>query len=214
MSCCLSVIEWTDEYGEEWTTECGCPECECPCDDCAECEDCDDLGVRQSRSARRRSFTKAEKEAMFAKQKGQCMYCGKREREYTYFDADHKTPFSLGGPTSLSNGQMLCRPCNTRKGDLTNREFRTRYKLIPASKAKGPPEEEILQEYFEKISKTIAKKKATKRRTQRRSAGQGVACCRSISVWENEVGEEWEIECTCPECECPCDDCAECVECY
>ena len=115
-----------------------------------------------------RSFNKAQKEAMFARQKGRCMYCGKKEREYTYLDADHKTPYSQGGRTSLANGQMLCRPCNTRKGDLTNGEFRKMYKLTPASKAKNPPTKVIPQKYFEKITKEIA----TKRNQRRRRAAQ------------------------------------------
>ena len=39
-----------------------------------------------------------------------------REEELTI---DHIKPWSLGGPTELSNAQLLCRPCNSR---LSNRE--------------------------------------------------------------------------------------------
>ncbi|WP_415272122.1 HNH endonuclease [Candidatus Pelagibacter sp. Uisw_121] len=30
---------------------------------------------------------------------------------------DHKKPWSKGGPTVLSNAQLLCRPCNSKKGN-------------------------------------------------------------------------------------------------
>ncbi|MBQ1667404.1 MAG: HNH endonuclease [Prevotella sp.] len=30
---------------------------------------------------------------------------------------DHIKPWSLGGPTVLSNAQLLCRTCNSRKGN-------------------------------------------------------------------------------------------------
>lgn len=32
------------------------------------------------------------------------------------FHADHKKPFSKGGPTELGNGQALCAACNLTKG--------------------------------------------------------------------------------------------------
>ncbi|MBR6190264.1 MAG: HNH endonuclease [Prevotella sp.] len=30
---------------------------------------------------------------------------------------DHKCPWSLGGRTELSNAQLLCRACNSRKSN-------------------------------------------------------------------------------------------------
>lgn len=46
----------------------------------------------------------------------QCADCGKwfAPDELTM---DHVTPWSLGGPTELSNAQLLCRPCNSKKGN-------------------------------------------------------------------------------------------------
>ncbi|MYD35568.1 MAG: HNH endonuclease [Dehalococcoidia bacterium] len=115
----------------------------------------------------RKSFGKKEREALFLSQGGRCMYCGKKEREVTYFDVDHKTPFSRNGRDTFANLQLLCRPCNTRKGDMTDGEFRKAYGLTAASKAKNPPTKVIPQSYFEKISKSRAakKKRSTRSRT-------------------------------------------------
>ena len=30
---------------------------------------------------------------------------------------DHKDPWSKGGRTELSNAELLCRPCNIKKGN-------------------------------------------------------------------------------------------------
>ncbi|MFY1026461.1 HNH endonuclease [Actinobacillus seminis] len=32
-------------------------------------------------------------------------------------EADHITPWSQGGKTDFSNGQMLCKGCNRKKSD-------------------------------------------------------------------------------------------------
>ena len=112
---------------------------------------------------KRKSFGKREKDALFKEQDGRCMYCGKKEREATYFQIDHKTAFARNGSDSFSNLQLLCGPCNNRKGTLTNGQFRKAFKLPAASKAKEPPTKVIPQSYFEKIAKEIAGKKSTKR---------------------------------------------------
>ena len=36
---------------------------------------------------------------------------------------DHVVPLSCGGPSTLSNLEMICRRCNTRKGPLTSKEY-------------------------------------------------------------------------------------------
>lgn len=113
---------------------------------------------------RRKSFGKREKELLFKDQNGKCMYCGKKEREATYFEIDHKTPMARDGSDSISNLQLLCGPCNKRKGAQTDGQFRKAFKLTPASKTKGPPTKVIPQSYFEKIAKEIAGKKSAKRK--------------------------------------------------
>ena len=81
-----------------------------------------------------------------------------------YFHVDHKTPVARAGSNRISNLQLICGPCNTRKGALTDSEFRRRYKLTPSRKVKEPPQKVIPQKYFEEISKTIATRKVKQRR--------------------------------------------------
>lgn len=61
-----------------------------------------------------RTFSKTQKSTMYQKQNGICPYCK------NFFDAknmhgDHIKPWSKGGKTELSNGQMLCGECNRKK---------------------------------------------------------------------------------------------------
>lgn len=44
-----------------------------------------------------------------------CQYCGAIEN----LEADHIWPRSMGGPFELWNMQVLCAPCNRRKGNRT-----------------------------------------------------------------------------------------------
>jgi 5-methylcytosine-specific restriction endonuclease McrA len=58
-----------------------------------------------------------------------CICCGS-EKNLTF---DHVIPLSKGGINSLANGQILCKKCNTVKGDeiLTVKELRKKlYKAI------------------------------------------------------------------------------------
>ena len=42
---------------------------------------------------------------------------GSPHEKRTYFTQDHIVPKSKGGPTDLDNLQVMCWPCNLRKGD-------------------------------------------------------------------------------------------------
>ena len=53
-----------------------------------------------------------------------CQYCGKC-LVIQNMVCDHLEPISNGGPSILSNLQMICARCNTRKGPLTHEEFVT-----------------------------------------------------------------------------------------
>lgn len=55
------------------------------------------------------------KAAVFARDKHRCRRCN------TIGDLtlDHIHPWSLGGPDTVDNLQVLCRPCNSSKGDRT-----------------------------------------------------------------------------------------------
>jgi len=63
-----------------------------------------------------RSFTDNEKRTLYERQKGICPSCNKYF-EYEQMQGDHITPWSEGGKTQLSNGQMLCKDCNRRKSN-------------------------------------------------------------------------------------------------
>ncbi len=110
----------------------------------------------------RKRIGKTERQMLYKVQGGRCMYCG-RKLSLADMHVDHKTPVVRRGSNSMSNLQLLCAPCNTRKGDMTEGEFRRAYKLTPSREAKGPPKKTIGLKHFEGISKTIAQKKAKDR---------------------------------------------------
>ncbi|MFC1672602.1 HNH endonuclease [Pseudomonadota bacterium] len=62
----------------------------------------------------KRTFTKRQRKTLQLLAGNQCCECG--EPLKPEFHADHKKPFSKGGPTILNNGQALCPKCNLRKG--------------------------------------------------------------------------------------------------
>ena len=61
-----------------------------------------------------RAFTDAQKLAAYERQTGFCADCG-QHFELSQMEADHITPWHLGGKTVAENCQMLCRECNRRK---------------------------------------------------------------------------------------------------
>jgi len=62
----------------------------------------------------KRVFSRRERTAMAVAQCRVCALCG---QEMTGpIEADHIVPFSLGGPTTMSNGQAACASCNRKKG--------------------------------------------------------------------------------------------------
>lgn len=89
---------------------------------------------------------------LFAKQKKKCMYCGKDKHEPNDLHLDHMTPIALGGSNDISNLQLLCGSCNSRKGTMTDDEFRKKYTLAPSSQVTDPPTKILLQSYFKQIA--------------------------------------------------------------
>ena len=61
-----------------------------------------------------RAFSDAMKLAAYERQGGICPHC-KGHFELSQMEADHITPWHLGGHTVKENCQMLCRDCNRRK---------------------------------------------------------------------------------------------------
>jgi len=62
-----------------------------------------------------RTFDKAMKRTVYERQGGICANCHEHF-EIGEMEADHITPWHLGGKTDIDNCQMLCRECNRRKG--------------------------------------------------------------------------------------------------
>lgn len=64
-----------------------------------------------------RAFTESQKREAYEKQTGVCPVC-KESFTFNDMEADHITPWSLGGKTNAENCKMLCRECNRRKSDI------------------------------------------------------------------------------------------------
>ena len=73
--------------------------------------------TRHERHLSIRTFTDNQKRAAYERQSGICPKCGKHF-DLNGMEADHITPWSIGGKTTPDNCQMLCKDCNRRKSDI------------------------------------------------------------------------------------------------
>lgn len=64
-----------------------------------------------------RAFTPNQKREAYEKQQGVCPVCAKHF-ELDEMEADHTTPWHLGGKTSSDNCKMLCQEDNRRKSGI------------------------------------------------------------------------------------------------
>ena len=62
-----------------------------------------------------RAFDNNTKREVYERQRGICPICG-QHYEIEQMEADHITPWRLGGRTVTDNCQMLCQKCNREKG--------------------------------------------------------------------------------------------------
>lgn len=53
--------------------------------------------------------------ALFRLQRSTCQHCGQTTQTQR-IEIDHVIPVALGGTNAFENLQLLCRPCNRRKG--------------------------------------------------------------------------------------------------
>jgi hypothetical protein len=66
----------------------------------------------QQTAYRRESLSAAVKREVWRRDDGRCSQCGSRER----LEYDHIIPVSQGGSNTVRNIELLCEPCNRRKG--------------------------------------------------------------------------------------------------
>lgn len=64
-----------------------------------------------------RAFKDNEKRKVYERQKGICAKCGNHFK-LDEMEADHITPWSRGGHTTIENCQMLCKNCNRTKSNI------------------------------------------------------------------------------------------------
>ena len=69
---------------------------------------------KDERNLNIRAFDLRMKREAYERQKGICPHC-KQHFEIEEMEADHITPWHLGGATIAENCQMLCKDCNRRK---------------------------------------------------------------------------------------------------
>ena len=102
---------------------------------------------RRIRPTKRASWPKGLKQSLMKRQDNTCAYCGYR-RIARSMDVDHIVPIARGGSNDMINLQVICSPCNQRKGVQTDEEFRSRYSgLIPQTRL-TPPRRRISQAEF------------------------------------------------------------------
>lgn len=63
-----------------------------------------------------RAFDMRMKREVYERQKGICPHC-KQHFDIKEMEADHITPWSEGGTTTIDNCQMLCKDCNRKKSN-------------------------------------------------------------------------------------------------
>ena len=74
------------------------------------------LLTREEKHLTIRAFTDSQKQKAYEKQKGYCPKCPKTKHwKLDEMEADHITPWHLGGKTVEENCQMLCKQHNREK---------------------------------------------------------------------------------------------------
>jgi len=79
-----------------------------------------------SRKDNQRDFTHVQKLTIFRRDKGNCQLKLKCEGVKVTWDdwhCDHKIPWSKGGKTTVTNGQVACTACNLSKGAVRDNEI-------------------------------------------------------------------------------------------
>ena len=102
---------------------------------------------RRIRPTERVTWPQGLKQRLMRRQDNTCVYCGYR-RTAASMDIDHIIPVVRGGSNNEDNLQVICRPCNQRKGLQTDEEFRARYSRLVPRRRLTPPSRRISQREF------------------------------------------------------------------
>ena len=102
---------------------------------------------RRIRPTERVAWPKGLKRELMKRQDNTCVYCGYRRIART-LDIDHIVPVVRGGSNDIGNLQVICRPCNQRKGIQSDEEFRARYASLIPQRRLTPPRRRISQAEF------------------------------------------------------------------
>ena len=78
----------------------------------------------RTQTGRRKPWTKADREHVFAKTKGHCCVCGIEMEQAGDWQIQHIIPFSLGGSNNYENLLPICGPCNLFSSNYTPKYVR------------------------------------------------------------------------------------------
>ena len=109
-------------------------------------------GERAIKATDRITWPKGWKEELGKLQDRRCMYCGARKL-LRNLQIDHVNPAVRGGSNEFNNLQLLCAPCNQRKGMQTDSEFRRRYSELVDVNLTRPPTKQISQSEFKRVTR-------------------------------------------------------------
>ena len=111
----------------------------------------------------RTAWPKGLRERLYREQNGLCMYCQSKLSHGSHVDVarpishiDHKLPVNQGGTNDRSNLQLLCAPCNLRKSDRNDTEFRYRYRSLLPQQEGRMPSRRIRQSEFRRVARETA----------------------------------------------------------
>ena len=100
-----------------------------------------------------RYFSAIQRIELFSRSGGHCQSCGV-PITLTDFHADHITPWSKGGKTTLANGQALCRTCNIKKSSTMQIPYQMH---LPAGWTLRNWQEEFVNRYLTSAIQQISK---------------------------------------------------------
>lgn len=128
------------------------------------------------------------KQQLLSRQNNTCVYCGDRRPDRA-FEIDHMTPVLRGGSNEFDNLQVICRPCNMRKGIQTDEEFRARYSTLLPSKSMTPPRRQMSRDEFSAVtqrtkqSETVRKFRKSRFYTKRNKIASGCLVVFAVTAY-------------------------------